>query len=267
LKGTADADPRPGSEGTANADPRPRSKRVCLLTGASGKLGSVFCRTLAARFDIAAVYRSRHPDAPSQLEWLRDPLAPSARVPENDHAVFAIQADLLEEDAPSRVVDLALARFGRIDLLVSAAADVTFWGPLLEAERQKERLRSQLELNVMVPVRLASLVAERFWRDRRDENAALSRSVVNVSSTSGLHIYKGCGQSMYSASKAALNYVTCHMADEFSVFGVRANAVAPGSFPGQITTEQVVAAIARLDEGDVTGKVLVIDENGERLTP
>lgn len=242
-------------------------KRVCLLTGAGGRLGSAFCRSLAARFDIAAVYRSRHPDVPSQLEWLRDPLRPAASVPENDDAVFAIQADLSEDGAPARVVDLALARFGRIDLLVNAAADVTFWGPLLEAERLKERLRAQLELNVMVPVRLAALVAERFWRDRRDENAARSRNVVNVSSTSGLHIYGGCDQSMYSASKAALNYVTCHMADEFSVFGVRANAIAPTSFPGQIPTERVVSSIAGLDGSDVTGKVLVIDENGERLTP
>ncbi|WP_437576422.1 SDR family NAD(P)-dependent oxidoreductase [Sorangium sp. So ce887] len=242
-------------------------KRVCLLTGAGGRLGSAFCRGLAARFDIAAVYRSRHPDVPSQLEWLRDPLRPAASVPENGDAVFAIQADLSEDGAPARVVELALARFGRIDLLVNAAADVTFWGPLLEAERLKERLRAQLELNVMVPVRLAALVAERFWRDRRDENAARSRNVVNVSSTSGVHIYGGSDQSMYSASKAALNYITCHMADEFSAFGVRANAIAPASFPGQIPTERVVSSIARLDGSDVTGKVLVIDENGERLTP
>lgn len=242
-------------------------RRVCLVTGAGGRLGSAPCSALADQFDIAAVFRSRHPEAPSQLEWWRDPLRPSAALPENERAVFAIQADLSDEDAPARVVDLALARFGGIDLLVNAAADVTFWGPLLEAERLKARLRAQLELNVMVPVRLASLLAERFWRDRRDENVARSRSVVNVSSTSGLHIYKGCDQSMYSASKAALNYLTCHMADEFSVFGVRANAVAPASFPGQVPTERVVSAIARLAEGDVTGKVLVLDEDGERLTP
>lgn len=242
-------------------------KPVCLLTGAGGVLGSAFCRTLADRFDIAAVYRTRHPDTPSQLEWLRDPLDPSARAPENEHAVFAIQQDLGDEDGPSRVVDLALARFGRVDVLVNAAADVTFWGPLLDAERQKDRLRSQLELNVMVPIRLASLVAERFWRDRRDENLAGSRSIVNVSSTSGLQIFTGCNQSMYSASKAALNYLTCHMADEFGVFGVRANAVAPTSFPGGVPTARVVSAIVRLAEDAVTGKVLVIDEHGERLTP
>ena len=112
-------------------------KPVCLLTGAGGLLGSAFCRTLAARFDIAAIYRARHPDTPSQLEWLRDPLDPSLRVPENDHPVFAIQQDLSHEDGPSRVVDLALAHFGRVDVLVNAAADVTFWGPLLDAERQE----------------------------------------------------------------------------------------------------------------------------------
>jgi NAD(P)-dependent dehydrogenase (short-subunit alcohol dehydrogenase family) len=72
---------------------------------------------------------------------------------------------------------------------------------------------------------------------------------------------------MHNVSKAALNYLMCHMADDLSVFVIRANAVAPTSFPGQIPTARVVSAILRLAEDDVTGKVLVIDEHGERLTP
>ncbi len=54
---------------------------------------------------------------------------------------------------------------------------------------------------------------------------------MNISSTAGIYIYPGHGQSIYSASKAALNYLSMHMGDEFSSIGVRVNALAPTSFP------------------------------------
>jgi NAD(P)-dependent dehydrogenase (short-subunit alcohol dehydrogenase family) len=47
---------------------------------------------------------------------------------------------------------------------------------------------------------------------------------------------------MFSASKAALNMFTSHMAEEFSAIGVRVNSVASDSFPGGITTQSVCDA-------------------------
>ena len=241
-------------------------KRVCLLTGAGGRLGEAFCRLYADRYDIVAVYRARPPEVPSQLQRLRDPLAPAASLPANEHPVFAVQSDLLAPGEARRVVELALARFERVDFLVNAAADVRFHGPLVEAARLLPAFRSQLELNVLVPTLLVSQLYEAHWRDAPDENRVLRRHVLNVSSSSGLHIYAGHHQSMYSASKAALNYLTCHMADEYAAFGVRANAVAPNSFPATVPTERVAEAIVRLDEGDATGQVVELDAAGERST-
>ncbi|EYF02587.1 SDR family NAD(P)-dependent oxidoreductase [Chondromyces apiculatus] len=241
-------------------------KRVCLLTGAGGRLGEAFCRTYADQYDIVAVYRTRHPEVPSQVQRLRDPRNPTASVPDNEHPVFAVQADLLETGQVRRVVELALTRFDRVDVLLNAAADVQFHGPLVEAERLGPAFRAQMELNVMVPMQLVSQLHEASWRHTPDENRALRRHVLNVSSTSGLRIYTGHHQAVYSASKAALNYLTCHMADELSAIGVRANALAPNSFPAIVTTERVVEALVRLDEGDATGQVLELDAEGERST-
>lgn len=239
-------------------------KRVCLLTGAGGLLGTEMCRRYAAEYDIVAVYRSRPPEVPSQMQRRVDPLDPTARAAENEHPVFAIQADLAEPGQVRRVVELAMARHERIDLLVNAAADVRFHGPIVDTERLLPALRGQLELNLLVPMRLVAEVYQQFWRRDPEENRALRRSVVNVSSVSGLRIYAGHNQSMYSASKAALNYMTCHMAEELASVGVRANALAPNSFPGAVPTERVAEAIRGLDEGQDTGRVVEIDGEGER---
>ncbi len=91
------------------------------------------------------------------------------------------------------------------------------------------------------------------------ENAAFNRSIVNVSSTSGAYIYSNIGQSGYAASKAALHMLTCHLAEEFAAFGLRANTLAPDSFPERVTTASVCDAIARVAAGDMNGRMLLLE--------
>src|SRR4051812_48886793 len=97
------------------------TKRVCLLTGAGGQLGTAFCKLLAHRYQIVAAYRSRPPDVPSQLHQLVDPIDPAARIPENEHPVYAVRADLEDDRDVDRLVEVALARFDRVDVLINAA--------------------------------------------------------------------------------------------------------------------------------------------------
>jgi NAD(P)-dependent dehydrogenase (short-subunit alcohol dehydrogenase family) len=114
-------------------------KRVCLLTGASGKLGTAFCRHYARRYHIAAVYRNNFPQVVSQRQWVVNPLNPGALIPENAHPVFAIQADLNDDYQIGRVVELVLARFDRVDVLVNAAVHYSFIS-MLDTERLFESL-------------------------------------------------------------------------------------------------------------------------------
>ena len=241
-------------------------RRVCLLTGAGGILGEAFCQRYRDKYDIAAVCRNRVPDVPSQFQEYRNPLAPKQAPTDEDHPVFVIRADLSEPNSLERVIDLTLARFGRIDVLVNNAANQAH-GALLENDRFVNGAAGQLHLNVAVPLRLATLAARLYWRDRYTENRTESRSIVNVSSTAGLYIYRTPGQSLYSASKAALNFLTAHMAHEFQAIGIRVNALAPNSFPRIVATEAAADGIARLDAGDMTGKTLILDKNVDRLVP
>ena len=238
--------------------------RVCLLTGASGRLGTTFCRLYGHRYQIAAVYRTQPVKPPSQMCWHVDPFDPRIRTAVSGPGFAAVQADLADPEQIPRVVDFALTTFGRVDVLVNAAAAARCM-PLLGAESTGAEVLRMLDVNAVAPLRLAVELANRFWGTRAAENAAQNRSIVNISSTSGAYVFSGLGQGGYSASKAALNMLTCHMAEEFSAIGIRVNSVAPDRFPETVTTESVCDAIARVDRDAITGKMLLLEAEGETV--
>lgn len=239
-------------------------RRVCLLAGAAGTLGTHFCRRFADRYDIAAVYWRTRPSVACHDQVAIDPLQPDSELSENRYPVFALQADLNTDDGCERAVDLTLARFDRIDLLVNAAV-APFWGPMLGNERLLATAVHQMTTNVLAPLRLAVAAGRRFWQSRDDENRRYNRNVVNLSSVAGLRLYPGSGQSVYAASKAALNQLTGHMAQEFATVGVRVNAVAPNSFPSLVPTERAADAIVALDEGSSTSTIVVVDGEADEV--
>ncbi|WP_254854170.1 SDR family NAD(P)-dependent oxidoreductase [Nocardia donostiensis] len=243
------------------------ARRVCLLTGAGGTLGDAFCRALYTRYDIVAVCRARVPAVPSQHEWFVDPLDPAAQIPENDSRVFIVQADLTENGAAERVVDIALARFGQVDLLVNAAGhpSVQPFG-VVDGEAALSAFEPSFAVHVGAPLRLATRLAQRGWVHDGPVNRSRNRNIVNVSSAAGSSVRPG-GEAVYSASKAALNQLTRHMADEFTEFGVRVNAIAPDAFPAVVPTEQVVRAIVELDEGPMSGEIFTVGPLRETPAP
>lgn len=237
----------------------PAARRVCLLTGAGGTLGDAFCRRYAREYDIVAVCRTRAPGVPSQLESYVDPLQPAAELPENAAPVHVVYADLAQPGQVERVVELALARFGRVDLLVNNAASTALHPRgVADGGTALRDIERTMQLNVAVPLALAVQLVQRFWRDRQAENSASGRNVVNVSSLSGSRVFPHQGQAVYAASKAALTHLTRHLGAEFAAYGVRVNAVAPNSFPTLVSTDAVADAIVRLDREPITGQVLAL---------
>ena len=239
-------------------------KRVCLLTGASGTLGTDFCARYADRYSIAAVYRHHEPVAPSQEARFVDPLDPDRELAVNQHPIFAIQGDISVQADCERMVEATLARFGRIDLLVHGAT-FSVWSPMIGSDRLRRSATGQFITNVVAPLNLSILVAERYWATRQIENRMMNRNIVNLSSVAGLRLYPRSGQSVYAASKAALNHLTGHMAAEFDAIGVRVNATAANSFPSLVPTARATDAIVRLDEGNDSGTVVVVDGDEDRV--
>jgi NAD(P)-dependent dehydrogenase (short-subunit alcohol dehydrogenase family) len=146
-------------------------------------------------------------------------------------------------------------------VLVNSAVH-SVWAPLLDCNRVIESASAQFQINVIAPLQLAVLCAQRFWCGRKASNLEENRNIINVSSIAGTNVYSGVGQSVYAASKAALDHMTRHMAVEFREIGIRVNALAPNSFPRIIPTARVVEALKELERGTMTGRVLLLDRDG-----
>jgi NAD(P)-dependent dehydrogenase (short-subunit alcohol dehydrogenase family) len=217
-------------------------QQVCLLTGAASSFGEAFCQAFADRFRIAAVW---HRDSP--LIALRDPAQ-----------VLTLQADLSRPEEAERVVRACCEELGAIDIVVNAIG-YRHWRPFPEDEDLAANMAMHFDLNVRVPLEVTLAVLRQCWAGRADDNRLRRRSVVNISSTAGSHVYAGWGQGCYSASKAALNLASCHLAAELSPDGIRVNAVAPNTFPAIVSWERLLDGVRTVIDGDSSGQILVLD--------
>ena len=180
--------------------------RVALVTGASKGLGREIARAYAGRgAKLVLVARGE--------EALRAVEAELAATTE----VLAVAADVSEE--AERIVEGAIRRFGRVDVLVNNASELgPSPMPALEAYRWQD-LERVLRVNVLAPLHLTQLVLPGM-RARREG------VVINVTSDAGVEAYAGWGG--YGASKAALEHLSRTLAAELEGTGIRVYAVDPG---------------------------------------
>ncbi len=225
--------------------------KVVLVTGAAGKLGSALCHSLLKNNQVIAAFHDRQPDFPSQLCW------PAGNVADSPCSrAWCVQADITDSSDLKRLVEVSLARYGRIDVIVNAAADIKYHGRLTDLCYATEAASNQLSINSVAPFALASLVFHELWKHERDDNSLRNRNVINLSSFSGLYVGDTQGQGFYGASKAALNILTLHLALELAPYAIRVNALCPTRFPDSIPTDAVVAAVMEIANGNQTGEIV-----------
>jgi len=178
--------------------------RVALITGASSGIGLETSR-LFVQAGIAVVGVARDPEKLAGMEReLADGPAP----------VATIALDVRDESAPRRAVELAIARFGRLDHLVNNAG---IGSPKPVHETDDETLDYFLDVMLRSPFRFCREALKAFGDEA---------TIVNVSSTYSL--VGGLRGGAYSAAKGGINALTTHLAAQYGSSGVRANAVAPG---------------------------------------
>lgn len=232
----------------------PDDSRICLLTGASGLLGTEFIKRFSLDYKIIGIH-NKNPIAPAQK--LVDPLF--ASVPINNPPITSIRVDLSNPQEIDALCEHVIKTYKRVDLLINAACH-RHWGPMTNSA-VLDSMELGFNLNVLAPVRLAVGLAREFWSQQTwEDNDTANRNIINISSTAGSYVYEDSGQSLYSATKAALNYYSHHMASEFWDMGVRVNTIAPNTFPGIVPTTRVLENIVKIDTGKQTGQHLILDE-------
>lgn len=122
-----------------------------------------------------------------------------------------------------RMVDTAIAEFGRIDIFINNAG-VTRDGLMLRMS--EEDWDMVLDINLKGAFNCIKTVARPMMKQK-------SGSIINIASVVG--VMGNAGQANYSASKAGLIGLTKTTAKEFAKKGIRANAVAPGFISSDMT--------------------------------
>ncbi|OBJ77305.1 oxidoreductase [Mycobacterium gordonae] len=188
--------------------------QVAIVTGATGGIGSGCAAKLAdAGMAVLATGRDE-----GRLTRFADAVGDPERV-------GTVAVDLVADDAPHRIVDAALSRWGRIDFLVNAAG---IGSPQPLHETDDESLDLFLGLMLRAPFRLVREVLPHLQP---------GSGIVNITSTFAL--VGGMRGGAYSAAKGGLTAVTTHIACQYGSQGIRCNAVAPGVIQTAMTEHRL----------------------------
>ena len=179
--------------------------KTWFITGAGRGLGAEIARAVVKAGDRAvATGRSR--------KAIASVLGP------DDEQLLTVKLDVADEFQARRAVDLAVARFGAIDVLVNNAGygHVGFFEELTPADAQAQFATN---LNGVLNVTRAVLPVMRRARQGRIFNLSSLGGIV------GAQLY-----SLYCASKFAIEGFSESLAKEIAPFGLYLTIIEPGPF-------------------------------------
>ncbi|MET4135755.1 3-oxoacyl-ACP reductase [Pseudarthrobacter sp. PvP090] len=225
------------AEGQLPADAgRPLAGKVAVVTGAARGIGAAIARTL---------YRDGATLVVVDIPAAGDHLAAVA----NEVHGTALQLDISREDAGQRIIDHAVERHGRLDIVIHNAGITR---DKLLANMDQGRWNSVIAVNIAAQLRIneALLASEHFRSSPR---------IVSVASTSG--IAGNRGQTNYAASKGGVMGMVRATAPLIGTHGGSINAVAPGFIETEMTakipfaTREIARRLNSLQQGGQPGDV------------
>ena len=191
------------------------TRSVALVTGAAGDIGRAIAARLADSHDLVVVVDIDLPAARSAAADLG-----------SDDRFQALQCDVTDEASVAAMAKAAMA-LGSVRTLVNNAGAAR---AVSLHDTTSEIWRADNALNLEA----AFLTFRALEEDLKKTQGA----VINIASVNGLAVF---GHPAYSAAKAGLIHLTRLIAVEYGKFGIRANAVAPGTVRTQAWEARAVA--------------------------
>ena len=145
--------------------------------------------------------------------------------------------DVSDWDGAQRLVQQAITEFGDLHVLVNNAGIL----------RDKVLVQmSEADWDSVIRVHLKGHFAPlhfaaEYWRAQSKAGVAVRASVINTTSTSGLH--SNAGQANYGAAKSGIATLSEIAAKELARYGVRVNAIAPAARTRLIEQTPTVAVL------------------------
>lgn len=185
-----------------------------IVTGASSGMG----RAIVERFvkegaKVVAVAR--------RLERLNE-LAENLKNEAGE--IVVLQGDVSKLEDNEKMIDLAVEKFGKLDVLVNNAGIMDDMSPIADAT--DEMYEKVMKVNLYGPM-CAMRKATKVFLEQGYGN------IINVVSEGAYH---SCAGAIYCASKAALVSMTKNTAFMYMPNNIRCNAIAPGGIMTEIST-------------------------------
>ena len=184
--------------------------KVAIITGASRGIGESIARTFAAH-GAKVVLASRKIDGVGSV-------AASINAGSKEEIAHAVAAHTGKEEDCVALVKAAIAKFGKVDVLVNNAATNPYFGPMLDIDGAAWDKTFEVNMKGY------------FWLTREVAKHLQARSapgsIVNVASVAGIEAAPF--QGLYGATKAAIISMTKTLAFELAGSKIRVNALAPG---------------------------------------
>ncbi len=216
----------------------PELPRVWLITGASRGIGARIAEAALAQGDAV-------------VAAARDAASITRRFGANQ-ALLPVALDVTDEAQAAAAVQAAIARFGRIDVLVNNAG----YGLLGAVEETTaDEVRRLYETNVfgLLNVTRAVLPA---MRERR------AGHVINISSLGGYQ--SGPGFGVYCSTKFAVEGLTEALRGELAPLGIHATVVEPGYFRTEFLDSASLSVSPRI-LGDYAASAGAVREAATRI--
>ena len=199
--------------------------KVVVITGASSGLGEATARMLSAHGAVV-VLGARRVD---RIEALAKELSDAGG------KALALQTDVTRAADVQRLVDAAVEKFGRIDVLVNNAG--------LMPSSPLERLKIA-DWDRMIDVNIKGVLYG-IAAALPHMKAQKGGHIVNVSSVAGHRVR--AGTAVYSATKHAVRVLTEGLRQEVKPYDIRTTIVSPGAvateLPDSITEADVQAGV------------------------
>ena len=184
------------------------SGRVAIVTGTSRGLGQCMARALAkSGADLVLTSRNRE-----HLQAFESEIKSLGR------RAVSLQLDVRDKASIEQFAKDAEAAFGRVDILVNNAGcnvrkpalEVTWddWNLILDTNLRGSFFVAQAVVRLMVP--------RRYGR------------IINIGSVTSVAGYAGLGP--YGASRGGIRQLTMSLADDWGMYGITVNCLAPGWF-------------------------------------
>lgn len=180
--------------------------KVAVVTGASKGIGAAIAEELAGRGASVVLDYARSGDQAQKA---------AERIRKKGGSAKVEQADVSRPEEARRLMDRAVAEFGRLDILVNNAAVYEFH-PLEQVN--EEHFDRLFDLNVKGLLFATQAAVEKFGEG--------GGSVINISSVASTAAIPT--STVYSATKAAVDSFTRTLAAELGPRKIRVNSVLPG---------------------------------------